>query len=42
VMAELIDTGATTTPIEPFHIRRFAASPATVPSSPRATASAAA
>jgi sarcosine oxidase subunit beta len=23
VMAELIDTGATTTPIEPFHIRRF-------------------
>jgi sarcosine oxidase subunit beta len=24
VMAELIDTGATTTPIEPFHIRRFA------------------
>ncbi|HEX7761675.1 MAG TPA: FAD-binding oxidoreductase [Caulobacteraceae bacterium] len=25
VMAELIDTGATVTPIEPFHIRRFAA-----------------
>ena len=25
VMAELIDTGATATPIEPFHIRRFAA-----------------
>jgi sarcosine oxidase subunit beta len=25
VMAELIDTGATSTPIEPFHIRRFAA-----------------
>jgi sarcosine oxidase subunit beta len=24
VMAELIDTGATTTPIEPFHIARFA------------------
>jgi len=24
VMAELIDTGATSTPIEPFHIRRFA------------------
>jgi sarcosine oxidase, subunit beta len=24
VMAELIDTGATTTPIEPFHISRFA------------------
>ncbi len=24
VMAELIDRGATTTPIEPFHIRRFA------------------
>jgi sarcosine oxidase subunit beta len=24
VMAELIDTGATTTPIEPFHIKRFA------------------
>lgn len=28
VMAELIATGATTTPIEPFHIRRFAAAPA--------------
>jgi sarcosine oxidase subunit beta len=26
VMAELIDTGATVTPIEPFHIRRFALS----------------
>ncbi len=25
VMAELIDTGATTTPIEPFHVARFAA-----------------
>jgi sarcosine oxidase subunit beta len=25
VMAELIDTGSTSTPIEPFHIRRFAA-----------------
>jgi len=25
-MAELIDTGATTTPIKPFDIRRFAAS----------------
>jgi sarcosine oxidase subunit beta len=24
VMAELIDTGATSTPIEPFHIARFA------------------
>jgi sarcosine oxidase subunit beta len=24
VMAELIDTGATTTPIDPFHIGRFA------------------
>jgi sarcosine oxidase subunit beta len=28
VMAELIDTGATTTPIELFHIARFAAAPA--------------
>ncbi|MBI5275762.1 MAG: FAD-binding oxidoreductase [Burkholderiales bacterium] len=28
VMAELIATGSTTTPIEPFHIRRFAAAPA--------------
>jgi len=27
-MAELIDTGATVTPIEPFHIKRFAAAPA--------------
>jgi len=26
VMAELIDTGSTVTPIEPFHIRRFAPS----------------
>ena len=25
VMAELIDRGSTTTPIEPFHIKRFAA-----------------
>jgi sarcosine oxidase subunit beta len=40
VMAELIDTGATTTPIEPFHIRRFAASPATAPPSPRVAVSA--
>lgn len=30
VMAELIDTGATTTPIEPFHIARFAAAAAAV------------
>jgi sarcosine oxidase subunit beta len=29
VMAELIATGATSTPIEPFHIRRFAAATAT-------------
>jgi len=28
VMAELIATGATSTPIEPFHIRRFASVPA--------------
>jgi sarcosine oxidase subunit beta len=28
VMAELIATGSTTTPIDPFHIRRFAAAPA--------------
>lgn len=28
VMAELIATGTTTTPIEPFHIRRFATAPA--------------
>lgn len=28
VMAELIDGGATSTPIEPFHIRRFSATPA--------------
>lgn len=28
VMAELIATGATTTPIEPFHIRRFESHPA--------------
>jgi sarcosine oxidase, subunit beta len=28
VMAELIDTGATSTPIDPFHIGRFAAAPA--------------
>jgi len=27
VMAELIATGSTTTPIEPFHIGRFATSP---------------
>lgn len=27
VMAELIDTGATSTPIEPFHITRFATAP---------------
>jgi len=40
VMAELIDTGATTTPIEPFHIQRFAASPATAQTTPRAAASA--
>ncbi|MDQ0027181.1 sarcosine oxidase subunit beta [Variovorax paradoxus] len=38
VMAELIDTGATTTPIEPFHIRRFAASSAAAPSTHRAAA----
>jgi sarcosine oxidase, subunit beta len=31
VMAELIATGATTTPIEPFHIRRFAAAAAAAP-----------
>jgi sarcosine oxidase, subunit beta len=31
VMAELIATGATTTPIEPFHIRRFASIPAAPP-----------
>jgi len=31
VMAELIATGATTTPIEPFHIRRFAAAGAALP-----------
>lgn len=31
VMAELIDTGATSTPIEPFHIRRFAAAPVSAP-----------
>jgi sarcosine oxidase, subunit beta len=31
VMAELIATGATTTPIEPFHIRRFASAGAAVP-----------
>jgi sarcosine oxidase subunit beta len=24
VLAELVDTGATATPVEPFHIRRFA------------------
>ena len=29
VMAEMIDTGATTTPIDPFHIGRFAADPVT-------------
>lgn len=29
VMAELIATGSTTTPLEPFHIHRFAAAPAT-------------
>lgn len=31
VMAELIATGATSTPIEPFHIRRFARTPASEP-----------
>jgi sarcosine oxidase subunit beta len=31
VMAELIATGATATPIEPFHIRRFASIPAAAP-----------
>jgi sarcosine oxidase, subunit beta len=31
VMAELIATGATITPIEPFHIQRFAAAPAAAP-----------
>jgi sarcosine oxidase, subunit beta len=31
VMAELIATGATTTPIEPFHIRRFASAAAAAP-----------
>ncbi|HSV80029.1 MAG TPA: FAD-binding oxidoreductase [Ramlibacter sp.] len=31
VMAELIATGATSTPIEPFHIRRFAAAPVSAP-----------
>lgn len=40
VMAELIDTGATTTPIEPFHIQRFAAPRGLAPSTPRAPASA--
>jgi len=41
VMAELIATGATTTPIEPFHIRRFAAAPTTtIPSTHMATATA--
>ncbi|MBT2323734.1 FAD-binding oxidoreductase [Variovorax paradoxus] len=38
VMAELIDTGATTTPIEPFHIQRFAAPAATAQINPRAAA----
>jgi sarcosine oxidase subunit beta len=28
VMSELIDTGTTSTPIEPFHIGRFANAPA--------------
>ena len=38
VMAELIATGATSTPIEPFHIRRFAVQPAhPAPSIPLAT-----
>jgi sarcosine oxidase subunit beta len=40
VMAELIDTGATTTPIEPFHIQRFAAPRGLALSTPRAPASA--
>lgn len=40
VMAELIDTGATSTPIEPFHIQRFAASAAAAPTAPRAAAAA--
>jgi len=31
VMAELIATGATTTPIEPFLVRRFAAAAAAAP-----------
>jgi sarcosine oxidase subunit beta len=31
VMAELIDTGATSTPIEPFAIQRFATTPSAVP-----------
>jgi len=34
VMAELIATGATSTPIAPFHIQRFAASPATANPTP--------
>ena len=42
VMAELISTGATSTPIEPFHIRRFAFQPvsAAAPVSPAAQATA--
>jgi sarcosine oxidase subunit beta len=40
VMAELIDTGTTTTPIEPFHIQRFAASRATVQTTSQAAESA--
>ena len=40
VMAELIDTGATTTPIDPFHIQRFAAPRGLALSTPRAPASA--
>jgi sarcosine oxidase subunit beta len=40
VMAELIDTGTTTTPIEPFHIGRFASLAGTVSSTQQAVAAA--
>lgn len=42
VMAELIDTGATSTPIEPFHIQRFTASPPSTVDNSSASAQAAA
>ncbi|HEY3047333.1 MAG TPA: FAD-dependent oxidoreductase [Polaromonas sp.] len=42
VMAELIDTGATSTPIEPFHIQRFTASPPSAVDNSSAPAKAAA